>query len=107
MILTSIHLKMIAFLKHKIHYACFLNGFGRYKGDAFKRWLEEIITGKEFKPNITFAELKKINWKRVVFFKVQTYQHVGLRRSLVKMKKTRNMPIIEAVRNINVYPILL
>jgi NTE family protein len=74
----------------------FFDGFGRYKGNEFTCWLEERISDKtDNRPNITFAELKKLTGKEVFFQGTNVSTH---RLETFSLEYTPNMPVIDAVR---------
>ncbi|MGG3641456.1 patatin-like phospholipase family protein [Bacillus gobiensis] len=74
----------------------FFNGFGRYKGNKFRSWLEKRICKKtDGRSQITFAELKKLTGKEVFFQGTNVSTH---RIETFSLEYTPNMPVIDAVR---------
>jgi len=75
----------------------FFDGYGKYKGDFFTHWIEELIESKKFNKNITFKELFEQTGKEIYFqgtnistHRIQTFSH--------KDPTTATMPISKAVR---------
>jgi NTE family protein len=75
--------------------------FGIFKGDAFEKWLQQLVAYKTGKPKLTFQELHQLHLSNKVLFKELYCTGTNLSKQQLEIfsfETTPNMPIALAVR---------